>query len=135
MYIYYIININSKYLQIMKTFNVTKQRDGQSAKVVNEIYAEDFAEAKIVFAKLMTYHNHEKSNNVQWLTHETDNVLDDGWYDLRGGRFEVDEDGKAIYPAEAKDFLMVTEDSINAGFSYWNEDVYTWELLDGNNEF
>lgn len=112
----------------MKTYNIYKKRDGQSFKEVSSIYADNFEEAKKQFAKQMTDDNHNQSNNVRWLDKDQDGVKETGWYDFNGGSPLFNEDTEKYDADEAEDFLMVTEEAINAGFDTWNEDVYTWEV-------
>ena len=112
----------------MATFKIFKKRDGQSFKEVSEVYANSFDEACKIFAKQMTDDNHNQSNNIQWLDKDQDGVKETGFYDFNGGVPAFNADTEKYDADEAEDFLMVTEEAINEGFSSWNEDVYTWEL-------
>lgn len=112
----------------MGTFNIYKKRDGQSFNLATYIYATDFNEAKKMFALMMTDDNHSKSNNIVWLDKEQDGVNETGWYDFNGGVPTYNEETEKYDADEAADYLFCSEESINNGFDYWNEDVYTWEL-------
>lgn len=112
----------------MKTYNIYKKRDGQSFKEVSYILADNFDEACKIFAKQMTDDNHNQSNNIQWLDKDRDGVLETGWYYFDGGSPVFNEDTEKYDADEAADFLLASEEAINAGFDTWNEDVYTWEL-------
>lgn len=112
----------------MNTYNIYKKRDGQSFKVVSSIYSDNFTEACKKFAKQMTDDNHNQSNNIQWLDSETDGVNVTGWYDFNGGSATFNEETEKYNAEEAADFLLVSEEVINEGFSSWSEDVYTWEI-------
>lgn len=112
----------------MKYFNIYKKRDGQSFKMIGSIYADTFEEAKKQFAKQMTDDNNNQSNNVQWLDKKQDGVKETGWYDFNFGNPAFNEETEKYNADEAERLLLVSEETINAGFSTWNEDVYTWEL-------
>lgn len=112
----------------MNTYNIYKKRDGQSFKKVSSIYTDSFDEACKIFAKQMTDDNWNLSNNIQWLSKEEDGVKETGWYDFNGGYPLFYEKTEKYNAEEAKDFLMISEEAINEGFSSWNEDVYTWEI-------
>lgn len=114
----------------MNTYNIYKKRDGQSFKLWSDIYASNFDEAKKEFAQRMTQDNHNKSNNIQWLTKEEDGVRETGWYDFSGGVPLYNENTEKYDADEAEDFLFETEENINEGFDTWREDVHTWELRD-----
>lgn len=116
----------------MKTYLVYKKRDGQSFKEVSEIYAISFLEACKIFAKQMTFDNHNKSNNIIWLDKEQDGVKETGWYDFNGSLPAFNEDTEKYDADQAEDLLMVSEEAINEGFSSWNEDVYTWQVREEN---
>lgn len=104
----------------MKYFNVYKKRDGQTWQKFNEIYATDFKEAQQIFAKQMTDDNWEKSNDINWLdpSEEHYSITEAGWYNLNS----IDKHGNPE--------LFCSEKAIKEGFSYWNEDVYSWEIRD-----
>lgn len=118
----------------MKTYNIYKKRDGQDYKLVSEIHADSFENAKKEFAKNMTEGNHELSNNVQWLDKDQDGVKETGWYDFSGGSANYNEETEKYDADEAEDFLLVSEEVINEGFDTWNEDVYTWQLREDAEE-
>ena len=111
----------------MNYYKVEKKRDGQQWKPFNEIYASSFEEAKKQFAKDMTQGNWSKSNNIQWVR-DTEGVQKTGWYDFNGGSPVWNEETEKYENAD--DLLLVSEEQINEGFDFWNEDVYSWRLLD-----
>jgi len=114
---------------LVNAYTIFKKRDGQDFKPVGQIHGcEDFAEAKIKFARQMTDDNWNQSNNVQWLDKEQDGVLETGWYDFNGGIPLYDEATEKYDATEVKDFLMVSEVDILEGFDTWSEDVYTWRI-------
>lgn len=113
----------------MRHYDVYKKRDGQEFILIGDIYADSFEDAKKQFAKDMTNGFYIDAGAIVSLSVEEDGVEVDGFYDFNGGTPEVDENGK-YNPIEARDFLMVSKASIDAGFDYWNEDVFTWELRD-----
>lgn len=111
----------------MSTFKILKKRDGQDWKEVSDIYANDFESAKKQFAHNMTKDNHEKSNNIVFLSAD-EGAPCDGWYDFNAGT-PVFDDTKDKYVAETlEDVLFCSQADIDKGFSQWNEDVYTWKL-------
>ena len=119
----------------MKTYNIYKKRDGQSFESWSEIYAENFDAAKKEFAKKMTNDNWEKSNNIVWLDKKEDGVKETGWYVLDGSvivkkQDPEDKDYEINDYANSEMCLFCSEKSIQEGFSYWNEDVYTWIMKD-----
>ena len=119
----------------MNTYNVTKKRDGQSAKHDYQIYALDFAAAKKQFASDMTKDNYEKSNNFVFLWAEIDSVPLNGWYDLQASTIRTLSDpdcpGTVIHDyARSEMHLFCSQEDIDEGFEKWNEDVWTWEILD-----
>lgn len=97
-----------------REYPIYKKRDGQRFNQVGYIYSDSFENAKKDFAKQMTDDNWNKSNNINWLTVEDDEVDCTGWYDL------------SYEPKE----LFCSESSILEGFDNWYEDVYMWELRD-----
>ena len=123
----------------MSTYSIYKKRDGQSFEFWTDIYASNFDEAKKQFAEMMTNDNWEKSNNTVWLDKEEDGVDETGWYDLDGSVVVLKEDPeddfyKIADYANSEMYLFCSEKEIEEGFDYWNEDVYTWELRDGDIE-
>ena len=117
----------------MKTYNIYKKRDGQSFKVIGDIYASNFKQAKQIFATQMTEENWSLSNNIQWLDKEEDGVNETGWYDFNAGIPAKFEDTEKYDAKEAEDFLLISEKDVLKGFSRWNEDVYTWAIDKENN--
>jgi len=114
-----------------REYPIYKKRDGQSYKQVSYIYADSFDAAKKEFAKNMTNDNWEKSNNIVWLDKENDGVEQTGWYDLDGSVLQGrGEEGEEIDYANSEMELFCSEEAINEGFTFWNEDVYTWEIRD-----
>lgn len=110
-----------------REYPIYQKRDGQGFKKVSYIYSDSFDAAKKEFAKNMTKDNWEKSNNIIWLDKENDGVKHTGWYDLDCSILHVNDAGEIDY-SESKIELFCSEDAINEGFEYWNEDVYTWEI-------
>ena len=99
----------------METYNLYKKRDGQDYKLVGEIYASNFDEAKKEFAK-ECYNdllNGVHGDNFIELSEITDNVDQDGIY----------------YFGE----LFLSNLDLHEGFECFSEDVYTWELRDNKN--
>ena len=117
----------------MNYYNIYKKRDGQLFKLVGEIYASNFSEAKKKFASNMTDCNHSLSNDIIQLSKEEDGVDVSGWYDLSGSILAETENphdkDDTITDYKNSDMeLVCSNDDINEGFDYWSEDVYTWEL-------
>lgn len=113
-----------------KEYPIYKKRDGQDWNKINTIYANGFIEAKKKFAKMMTDDNHSKSNNIVWLVgidSEGKQQAETGFYDMDSSYLVLNEDETINYQ-ESKLELFCSEKSINRGFAYWNEDVYSWEL-------
>lgn len=121
-------NNNHFKLNIMNTYNIYKKRDGQAFKLVGDIYASNFDEAKKEFALNMTKDNWNKSNDICWLDQENDGV-ETGWYDMNASCLVYKEDG-TINEEESELEIFCLEQDINQGFDAWTEDVYTWELRD-----
>ncbi|MFH2013621.1 MAG: hypothetical protein ABIJ17_01480 [Patescibacteria group bacterium] len=112
----------------MKNYSVYKKRDGQDWKKFSDIYAKNFTEAKKKFAENMTNDNWEKSNDIVWLD-KSEGVKETGWYDLNGSilvSFPDKNEGTDYANSEME--LFCSEKSINKGFDFWNEDVYSYEL-------
>jgi hypothetical protein len=116
----------------MKTYDIYKKRAGQDFKIAGSIFESDFESAKKQFAKQMTEDNHQKSNDIVWLTKDVDGV-ETGWYDLNASILISNETGEINY-AESKLELLCSEKSILEGFDSWTEDVYTWELREPEDE-
>jgi len=112
----------------MNTYNVTKKRDGQSSKHDYQIFATDFEAAKKQFSSDMTKDNYEKSNDINWLSAEGDGVPVDGFYDLQASTIVGDDESNDYTKSEMH--LVVSQEDIDDGFEKWNEDVWTWEILD-----
>lgn len=112
----------------MENYNILKKRDGQDWKIVNSIFASDFTEAKKIFAKNMTHDNHNKSNNIVWLD-KSMGVNLTGWYDLDASNIVANDSNEVDYSKSEME-LFCSEDSINEGFDFWSEDVYSYKIQD-----
>ncbi len=119
----------------MESFKIYKKRDGQLFELFGDIYAYNFSEAKKQFASDMTSCNWELSNDIVWLDKDEDGVDETGWYDLNGSVIVEKEDPEdpnyTVVDYSLSDMeLFCSKQSIDDGFSYWVEDVYTYELRD-----
>lgn len=110
----------------MKNYPIYKKRDGQEYKETGNIYASSFAEAKKEWAKMVANSMH----NECWLTY-----LDKSEFDKKG--FEtgfyfnerlVFNENETVNTEASYIECFLSKKAIDKGLSFFNEDVYSWEL-------
>jgi hypothetical protein len=103
-------------MSTLRDFTVLKMRAGQEFKNAGSVYTDTFENAKIEFAN-KCYNdllNGVHGDNFVELSIEEDGVEEDGVY----------TEGE----------LFMAKSDLLEGIEIFNEDVYTWKLVEENNE-
>ena len=110
----------------LKHYPIYKKRDGQSFQEIGSIYENSFVKAKKEFAKRCANDLYNDCNLTYLSSDEFDTKgFESGFY--YNNSLVYNEDG-IVNVKESYIDCLLSQKAIYKGFTYFSEDVYTWEL-------